>query len=464
MTLKGFIGCAALALYIISLSLGIGSCAQIGAPTGGPRDSTAPRLIMVTPGQNSTNFTAKRIVFTFDEYIVLDNVQKNLLVSPYPKVSPIVDYKLKTITVKLRDTLQPNTTYSINFGDAIKDNNEANPYKNLTYVFSTGSNIDSLQLAGEVILAETGKRDSTLIALLYKDTHDTTVRTRKPNYIARVDAAGKFNFTNLSEGRYKIYALKDNDGGKTYNYKTELFAFYDSSITISSNNAPVTLYAYAEEKDNRRAAPARVLPEKKLQYKTSLLNGQQGLINQLSVTFNRPIKTMDEQKLWLMDTLQNRLPGSKLTIDSTQKIVTLQYPWKEETDYRLVIDQAFITDTMGVQLAKSDTIKFKTKKISDYGSVLLRFSNLDVTLHPVLQFIKGDELVKSVPLTNSLWSDKLVEPGEYDLRILYDSNQNGKWDPGNYNNRLQPERAITISTEKKLNVRANWDNERDIKL
>lgn len=463
MVVKGFLHVLKTAAVIYIILLLAGGCAQVGMPTGGPRDSLPPVLVSAVPKMFQTNFSADKITFTFDEYINVDDIQKNLLVSPYPKVSPQVNFKLKTVTVKLKDTLKENTTYAINFGNAIKDNNEGNPLRNFTYVFSTGNTIDSLKLSGQVILAETGKKDSTIVALLYRDTDDTTVQHRKPDYIARCDSAGRFTFTNLSQDTYKIYALKDNDGGKTYNSKIEMFAFYDSTITITDSVPPVTLYAYAEEKDKKKTAVVtKALPEKKLKYTSSLESGTQGLLNDLVITFNRPIKTFDDQKIMLTDSLLKKIEAVSISLDSTNKIFTLKTKWTEDIDYRLLLDKTAVTDTLGSQLTKSDTLKFKTKKIADYGSILIRFANIDLTQHPVLQFVKSEEVYKAVPVTANTWSDKMFEPGEYELRILYDRNNNGKWDPGNYKQRVQPERAITL--DKKLNIRANWDNERDVKL
>lgn len=452
-------------VYIVVVSFGLGGCAQVGMPTGGPRDSTAPKLLTSTPKLYSTNFKDNKIVFTFDEYIVVDNIQKNLLVSPFPKKNPTVEYKLKTVTVKLKDTLQENTTYAINFGDAVKDNNEGNIYKDFTYVFSTGNTIDSLTMSGEVTIAETGKTDSTLIALLYRNTDDTTVQHRKPDYVARVNSKGKFLFRNLSEGIYKIYVLGDKDGGKTYNAKTELFAFRDSAIVLKDSVTGIKMLAYAETKDEKKVgatSAAKPAAEKKLRLTTSLQNNQQGILDSLKITFNRKIKTYDENKFVLTDTLFKKIDEVKISVDSTNKIFTFITPWKEETDYVLFIDKTAVTDTLNEQLAKPDTIKFKTKKEADYGHILLRFTNLDSSTHPVLQFIQGEQLYKSVPITGATWSDKLFEPGEYELRILFDRNRNGKWDPGNYAEKKQPETAITL--DKKLTIKANWDNERDIKL
>ena len=191
-------------LYVVAISNA--GCAQIGMPTGGPKDSIAPKLVSSSPKQYSTNVTSNKITLTFNEYIDLKEPQTNVLVSPFPKKSPSVEFKLKTVTVKLKDTLLPNTTYSINFGPAIVDNNEGNPFKEFTFVFSTGSQIDSLMLTGKVIIAETGKSDSTLVAMLYRNADDSAVQKRKPDYVAKLNGDGSFRFINLSAGNFNIYA------------------------------------------------------------------------------------------------------------------------------------------------------------------------------------------------------------------------------------------------------------------
>ena len=454
---------------LLGFVLIIGSgCAQIGAPTGGPRDSLPPVLVSSNPKLLTTNFTDNKISLVFDEYIDLQDVQNNVLVSPFPKTSPLVEFKLKTVTVKLKDTLLPNTTYSINFGNAIKDNNEGNPFKNFTYVFSTGKTIDSLQLSGKVIIAETGKKDSTIIALLYRNVDDSAVQKRKPDYIARLDSSGNFKFANLSAGMYKLYALLDGDGGKTYNSPIELFAFIDSEVEVKDSTSPVTLYAYAEEKEIKKtpapssgASKITTQADKKLRYTTNLSNFEQDLLTDLVITVNKPLKKFDPQKIILSDTNFNKI-NSAATIDSTQKIISIKAKWTEDTYYKLIISKEAISDSTGLELTKSDTIRFASKKEAAYGNLVLRFSNLKPESHPVLQFIKEQEVFKSVPITALTWSDKLFVPGEYELRILFDTNNNGIWDPGNYTKKIQPEKAITL--DSKLSIKANWDNERDIRL
>lgn len=452
---------------VYGLSVLSTGCGMIGTPTGGPKDTIPPKLVKASPPLNNLNFTGNKITLSFDEYVDVLDVQNNVLVSPFPKVNPIVDFKLKTVTVKLKDSLLPNTTYSINFGNAIRDNNEGNPFKNFTYVFSTGNHIDSLEYSGKVILAETGKADSTITAMLYRNTDDSAVNKRKPDYLARLNGDGNFTFTHLSPGVYKIYALKDGDGGKTYNSKSEMFAFADAPVTVSENSLPVTLYAFEEAKENRNIissplSKAAAAAMKKLLYSTSTTTQNQDILENYELSFNKPLKKFDPAKIILTDTGYTPIPATVVSIDSSRKKVSLTVKWQEDMLYRLILKPEAVADSAGVTLLKTDTIRFATKKEADYGSLVLRFSNLDINKHPVLQFVQGEEVKYSYVLTASEWSKKLFVPGEYDIRILFDSNKNGKWDPGNYAKKIQPERAITLP--QKLSIRANWDNERDIKL
>ncbi|MES2848206.1 MAG: Ig-like domain-containing protein, partial [Bacteroidota bacterium] len=255
MSIKNFLYCIFICSALYFTGTAITGCAQMGYPTGGLKDTIPPVLVNAFPPEGTTNFSGDKIVLAFDEYIDMQDIQNNLLMSPFPKTAPNISFKLKTVTVKIKDTLQPNTTYAIDFGNSLKDLNEGNPYKNYTYVFSTGNAIDSLTLSGNVTLAESGKTDSTLIVMLYKNSGDSTVQNRKPDYIARLNRKGDYRFKNLSEGTYKLYALKDGDGGKTYNSVTETFAFASTDIVVSSTAKTTdTLFAYAEEKDVKKTA------------------------------------------------------------------------------------------------------------------------------------------------------------------------------------------------------------------
>lgn len=454
-----------IAFYITSA--GITGCAQIGYPTGGDKDTIPPVLVTALPAERTTNFTGNKITLTFNEYIDVQDIQTNVLVSPFPKTTPNITFKLKTVTIKIKDTLLPNTTYAIDFGNSLKDLNEGNPFRNYTYVFSTGSTIDSLTLSGNVVLAESGKTDTTLIAMLYKNTVDSTVQHRKPDYIARLNGQGNYTFKNLSAGIYKLYALKDGDGGKTYNSAIETFAFAPTDIVVSEVvKTADTLYAYAEEKEQAKASPAstnKAAADKKLRVVTTVNpNTPQSLLAPLEISFTRPLKTVDEEKIQLTDSSYKKINDVKMSLDSARKKMTFTTAWKEGFNYVLLIDKDALTDSTDSKLSKSDTIRFRSKEKSNYGNLVLRFTRYDAAKHPVLQFFLGEEMVKSIQITRTTWSDPMFEPGEYDVRILYDDNNNGKWDPGNYKERRQPEKAVTLP--KKLSVRADWDNEKDIEL
>ncbi len=147
-------------------------------------------------------------------------------------------------------------------------------------------------------------------------------------------------------------------------------------------------------------------------------------------------------------------------LDSNKVILTTK--WTEDSDYKIIINKDAVRDSTDSMIVKTDTVRFKTKREADYGNVVLRFSNIDIAKHPVLQFTQGDEIKESYAITSKEWRNKLFVPGEYEIRILYDDNNNGKWDPGNYTKKLQPEKVITLP--KKISVRENWDNESDINL
>ncbi len=440
-------------------------CAQIGAPTGGPKDSLAPVLVRSTPAIKTTSFTGNKIILYFNEYVEVADAQANVLVSPLPKNNPSINYNLRTVTIRLRDTLQPNTTYSINFGNAIKDVNEGNVFQNFTYVFSTGTTIDSAGLRGKLLLAETGLVDSTIAVVLYRDADDSAVQKRRPDYMTRIKSDGIFTFTNLPEADFRIYALKDGDGNKFYSGKSEMFAFNNAIVPVRNNDTSqqLTLYAYSEEKakDNKIAPVLKPKPEKtlKLSYNVS---GTQDLLNPLEILFNNPLKTFDTSKVILTDTNYNRIAAVVITPDSIAKKFSYQVPWKAGEAYVLLVPNDAVEDSAGNKLAKNDTLRFNAKREADYGRVVLRFKNFDASKNQVIQFLTGEEIKLSFQLTGAEFSNKLFPPGEYTIRILNDENKDGKWTPGNYSKKLQPEKAVTLP--QKLGVRADWDNERDIEL
>ncbi|MDP4263399.1 MAG: Ig-like domain-containing protein [Bacteroidota bacterium] len=456
-------------IILISVLSGTG-CANIVPPQGGPRDSLPPVLIKVTPPDSSVNFATNRINFSFNEYIDIDNFLQNAIISPIPKSMPQPTRKLNTLSIRLKDSLEPNTTYTINFGKSIKDFNEGNIMKDFTYVFSTGRVIDSLSFAGSVILAETGKTDSTLIVILHKKSEDSAVVKERPRYMAKLDNKGNFVFHNLPAGTFYVYAL--DDAARTYRYldNRKLFAFADSPVIVQRDTKPVILYAYAEAKPkpttSTTGSQGQSATDKRLKFQTSLRSGNksQDLLQQFSFIFDRPVRQFDSAKVhFSTDSAYIPERGYSWSIDTSKKKITLACSWRENTLYHLILEKDFATDTLNHQLLKADTITFRTMKNSDYGKLMIRFRNLDLTKNPVLQFVQSGEVESSFPLTSTTLSQDLFLPGEYDLRILNDANKNGIWDPGSFfGKHRQPEIAKPI--ERKLTIKSNWDNEFEIKL
>lgn len=446
-------------------------CANIIPPSGGDRDSLPPLLLKVTPPDSTKGFNTKKITFTFDEYIDQpQDIFKNLMVSPNYSTIPGVETKLRTLTVTLKDTLEPNTTYYLNFGDAIKDFNEGNVLHNFSYIFTTGDTFDTLQLSGKVVLAETGGIDSTLVVMLFKNGADSAVQDDRARYITKLDGKGNFRFLYLPQGTYHIYVMEDT---KRYSERS-FFAFSDSAVQIKPDAAPVTLYAFKEEKE--RTPPAGSLinftggnragaktDERRLKFSTNLSANVQDLLGNFNINFEQPLRNFDSTKLQLStDSAFNSSPAS-WQMDSLNKKLTLKIDWKENTLYNLILDRDFAEDSSGRKLLKTDTISFTTRKLDDYGSLKVSFTNIDLSKNPVLQFSQGGQVIKTFPLTSTELNQALFNPGEYELSILYDTNKNGRWDPGKFfEARKQPELVKPLN--KKITVRSNWDNEFEITL
>jgi uncharacterized protein (DUF2141 family) len=461
-----------LAFLILAEISGLSGCASIVPPSGGARDSLPPLLMTVNPPDSSKNFAGKRINFVFNEFVQIDNPQENLLITPTPKINPNVEARLRTVSVVIRDTLEPNTTYTFNFGDAIRDINESNILKDFVYTFSTGPYIDSLEFSGKLIVAETGKADSTLLVFLYRSLDDSAVVKERPRYITRVDNNGNFRFNNLPAGRFAIYGIKDEGGSRRYLSKAQMLAFADTPIVVQPVSTPVTLYAFVAKDTStttpatplRTPAPRGAAADKRLRLETSLQNEQLDLLDSFHLYFRAaPLKLFDSTKLRLTTEKFEPLANYTFAKDTANKQVTLFYSWTENTGYNLIIDKDFAEDTAGRKLLRSDTLGFRTRKVNEYGLVRLRFPNLDLTTNPVLLFVQGDKIIHSHIFTNKEFNAKIFRPGEYELRLLFDENKNGQWDTGElFGNRRQPERVLPIS--RKITVKANWDNEVDITL
>ncbi len=230
-------------------------CARRGTPSGGPKDETPPVLIRAIPDDMTTNFEPQNIRLYFDEFIRLNDVQNQLIVSPPLKNTPIVSPQggtRKYVEIELKDTLEENTTYTLNFGQSIVDNNENNPNPFLSYVFSTGDYIDSLTLSGSVRDAFNRDADNFISIMLYEvDTSftDSTIYKKLPNYITNtLDSATVFELRNLKEGLYSLVAIKDEGKNNLFDQRTDKIAFLAEAIQIPTDSVfELTLFSEIPE-------------------------------------------------------------------------------------------------------------------------------------------------------------------------------------------------------------------------
>ncbi len=221
-----------IALTTITLLL-LSSCAKMGQPDGGWYDETPPAVIGAIPQERSTGVDAKKITIYFNEYIKLDNPTEKVVVSPPQMEAPTIKGLGRYITVELNDTLKPNTTYTVDFSDAISDNNEGNPLGNYTYSFSTGDAIDTLEVAGNVVDAENMEPIKGILVGLYNNLSDTAFTTTPMLRVARTDSQGRFVVRGVAPGEYRIYALQDADGNYMFSQKSEKIAFSHEIVVPS---------------------------------------------------------------------------------------------------------------------------------------------------------------------------------------------------------------------------------------
>jgi hypothetical protein len=459
---KGFIASALVSIVIAFwMSVPVG-CANIVPPEGGPRDTIPPVLVSANPRDSSVNFRSEHIVLTFNETLNDPRNPNDIIYTPSMDIPPTITTKGKALTVKFNDTLQPNTTYVINFGDQITDITEGNPVRNFVYTFSTGSYLDSLEISGKVMLAENGGMDTTLNVALYKDRSDSAIRLKNPLYVVRLDGNGNFRFHNLPKDTFAIYAF---GGGRRYNAR-ELFAFYDTAVVAGEADS-VRLYAFRETPTTTTTASTSGttrIPANDRRLRFTQGTTTQELLEDYILTFPVPLRNFDSTKMHLATDSVFNPANFTATLDTTRKEVRIKTDWKEGTPYHLILEKEFATDTTGRQLLKTDTLSFTTKKKADYGAITsLRFRNLDKYKHPVVQFVLNNQVVKSVPITTPIYTEALVTPGEYYLRVFDDVNQNGKWDTGKFfGGKRQPE--IIHPIERPFTVKPNWDNEFEVVL
>lgn len=357
-------------LYLLLIALAFTACAKRGTITGGAKDTIAPVITGSSPRNMTTNFSGSEIRIDFNEYIKIKDVNKQLIISPpmerQPEITPMGSAS-RFINIKIKDTLQPNTTYSFNFGQSITDNNEGNPYSQFKFVFSTGPYIDSLTLNGRIKDAYSRETDNFVTVMLYEANetfNDSTIYKEKPRYVTNtLDSMVNYSLQNLKAGKYHLFALKDAGNDYKYNPQADKIAFLNSTITIPTDTV----------------------------YELELFQGKGAF---------KPSKPVQATSNRLYAGYQGDHKGMKVSVKNgmgTEDIATITTKVKDKDSLQVWLPRNLAADSLQVAVrhrdsVKSYIVKFKEMKAADSLSV-------DAQPKGSIHFRERFRLLPSTPLT-----------------------------------------------------------------
>lgn len=347
-------------------ALFIFSCAKRGTITGGFKDTLGPVLRESVPANYKTNFTENEIKLNFDEYVKLKDINKQLIVSPPMNTAPVITptSASKFISIKLKDTLQPNTTYSLNFGQSIQDNNEGNVFPQFKYVFSTGTYIDSLSISGTIADALENKSDNFVTVMLYEINekyNDSTIYKEKPRYVTNtLDSATTFKIENIKAGKYQLIALKDINNNFIYNPGKDKIAFHKELIIIGTENESYDLNLFKETLQTKSFKPSQASGNR-------LLLGYEG-----------------------------EFKDAELVLKNGSEILNTKISQFPEKDSVQIWFQPVKADSLQLSVSLGAYVKEYTLKIKEQKKDSLTFL---AKPSGILHFRQNFELTSSVPLT-----------------------------------------------------------------
>lgn len=354
------------------------SCAKRGSITGGAKDTIAPTLKSSFPENYSIKFQGNKIKLVFDENIKLKDLNKQLIISPPMKNEPLIipTTPTKNLTITIKDTLLPNTTYSLNFGQSIADNNEGNPYNQFKYVFSTGDYIDSLALGGKVKDAYDKEVASFVSVMLYEANekfNDSTIYKENPRYVTNtLDSLKTFRLENLKAGKYFLIALKDNNKNNKFNPKSDRIGFNKEVVTIP-NDTVFELELFKEDLPFKAIKPVQVSGNR-------LILGFEGKENSKGEKPKIILKNKDEiiptvvTKIAKKDSLQ--VWFKPLKIDSLSlKIEKGNY--KKDFNFKIKNQK---NDTLNLKAVQSGILNFRDRFTLESSTPLVKFDKSKIKL------------------------------------------------------------------------------------
>jgi uncharacterized protein (DUF2141 family) len=543
---------SALVLYAVA-------CATIVSPTGGPKDITPPSMLNSEPQNLSTNFKGDRLILNFDEYINLKTPEKFLLISPPLGKEPDIRVKGRSIIIKMKDTLRANTTYNFYLGEAIVDITESNPVPNFNFAFSTGPEIDSLSLAGNVTDAFTRQPMEGALVMLYTDFTDSVPMKQIPTYVSRTSKKGDFRLNNLASGKYRAVALVDGNSDYMYNLPSETIGFSSDTVVpyysaLSANDTNVVVDKAAQllvsidmfpEPDSTQRILKSVIAAKnrlsvafrysaktpefralnipdslpwaviewnkgidtlnawllnkpdtlklevltggtvldtveistnmkvtgrpqrntetkpRLGFTASSKGGALGYGRPLMLTFANPVKEYNTDSIALTVNSATDTTVVKPTIkftDSIQRHLLITHNWNQAETYNLYIPKGSFTDIYS-DSCDSTRVAFQMTPIEEYGEFAVSINRQQNDFPVIIQLLNEKGLVvdEKIVTTEKRIDFGLLPPAKYGLKAIMDSNKNGRWDTGQFINKIQPERVLVHP--KLFEVRTNWELE-----
>jgi uncharacterized protein (DUF2141 family) len=374
-------------VYILFSLIILFGCAKRGTPSGGPKDSIPPVLVNASPKLNSTNFDSEEIRLTFDEWIKLDKVQDQLIISPPLEKSSYEVKPLSGVTkkvfLKFLDSLAPETTYTINFGNSIQDNNENNPLTFFSYIFSTGETIDSLYIRGNTKDAFSQESDEFISLQLYRVDSlfkDSIIFKDKPTYIANTLDSTNYKFQNLKEGKYLIIALKDFDNNYLFDPFIDKVGFIDSLITLPRDSV-IDLKLFKEE--------------------TKIIWDKPHFINSEKIGFGYYGK-LDLDKI----KIESNIPDSVNYVFIKEKETDTLNLWLSRNSF----------DSLNFSLIETDTIKLTTVKFDRKRDSLIDSLNLSPKTVNVIHLKESFKISSNIPLNKI--EDSLITIRDIDSVII----------------------------------------------
>lgn len=507
------------------------NCAQKATPTGGKKDVIPPLISNTFPKNKTLNFSASEISLVFDEYIKLDNIQQQLIITPKIEGTYKPKVNKKTLVIKFDKPFKENTTYVLNFRNAIKDITESNIAQNIKYVLSTGQQIDSLKVTGNIRIAQTNKPVINATVGLYPLTDTLKILKEIPYYFTKTDSSGNYIIENIKANNYKLAAFLDANNNNIANIQSEKIAFLKDTLKLITNIENANLLLINQDKlplkivNNRTTInkgyitlnkkpliytvqfdnPNHTIPfkieEKEITfYKTKTIEdtlkieinatdslGKNYTLKQ-KLLFKKPgkkaentnepiaIKKLKNNNLVIGDTFEfifskpieftdiNKIEFKKDSINIT-KLDTTDITWNISKDKLIIKNKSkynvscFINFEQGafisVEKDSSKTQQFNYEFAQEEETGILNGTVKDFKGTEVLELLNEQyEIIKTIYYKQK-YNFKFISPGKYFLRKYYDSNKNGFWDSGDYENDIEPEKIQLFNG--KLIIKANFE-------